>query len=149
MPGSHLAFCSSVPNMTRPWLPMPTLVPKAERKAGRGAAKLDGHAALVLHGKAQPAVFLGDREAEQPELAHLVDHVVGDGVVLGDLGLQRAQPLGDEAAHGLDELNAGVDVEGHGLFPAARLCRRRSLRPAAEREQTWADGDDRHLEGSS
>ena len=34
MPGRYLAFWASVPNMTTPWLPMPTLVPKAERKAG-------------------------------------------------------------------------------------------------------------------
>ena len=39
--GSHFAFCSSVPNMTRPWLPMPTLVPNdgAERRARCGRAR--------------------------------------------------------------------------------------------------------------
>src|SRR5690242_1723887 len=32
--GSHAAFCSGVPAITSPWLPIPTLVPNAERKAG-------------------------------------------------------------------------------------------------------------------
>src|SRR6185437_4162979 len=32
--GSHSAFCASLPNMTTPWLPIPTLVPITERKAG-------------------------------------------------------------------------------------------------------------------
>ena len=36
MPGQVLRrfWSSGVPNITRPWLPMPTLVPKADRKAG-------------------------------------------------------------------------------------------------------------------
>lgn len=34
MPGRYLAFCATVPKRTNPWLPMPTLVPKVERKAG-------------------------------------------------------------------------------------------------------------------
>ncbi len=96
---------------------MPTLVPNVERNAGRGAAELDGHAALVLHRKTEAAVFLGDGEAEEPKPAHLLDHIVGDGVVLGDLALERPQALAHEAANRLDQLNAGVDVEGHGVFP--------------------------------
>ena len=92
---------------------MPTLVPKAERKAGLVRPSSTADQALVLHGEVEAAVFLGDREAEQAQRPHLVDHVVGHGVVLGDLGLQRPQPLGDEPADGVDQLVAGFGVERH------------------------------------
>src|SRR5258708_2683375 len=34
--GRYLRLCSSVPSLTMPWLPMPLLVPRTERKAGEG-----------------------------------------------------------------------------------------------------------------
>ena len=111
--GSHFAFCASVPNITRPWLPMPTLVPKAERKAGMVRPELDGDQALLLHGEAEAAVFLRDREAEQAQRpASRATTSVGHRVVLGDLGLQRPQPLGDEAADGVDQLRRGFRGRG-------------------------------------
>ena len=50
MRGSHSAFCSGVPAMTRPWLPIPTLVPNAERNAGvvRPSSIATRHSSLMV-----------------------------------------------------------------------------------------------------
>ena len=114
MPGSHLAFCSGVPNITSPWLPMPTLVPNTERKAGLARPSSKRDQALVFHGQAQAAVLLGDAEAEQAQRLHLLDQLWRDLVLLRGARLDRAQALGDEAADGVDQLVADLGVEGHG-----------------------------------
>jgi hypothetical protein len=82
-------------------------------EGGRGAAKFEGEPYLLRHGQAEPAIFLGDGEAEQPQLPHLADDLVGDLVGLADLLLERPQPLGDETAHGVDEGVEDFEVEGH------------------------------------
>ena len=49
------------------------------------------------------------------------DNLVGTSSVLGDLVLQRPQPLGDEAADGVDQGVEGFGIEGHGnLLPPFR-----------------------------
>ena len=73
----------------------------------RGAPQLQRHQAFVLHGQAKAAVFLGNRQPEQAKLLHLLDHVVGNGVVGRHLGFQGTQPLGNEPPHALDQLVAG------------------------------------------
>ncbi len=95
---------------------MPTLVPKAERNAGlvRPSSIATRHSSSME--RSRPPYSSGIDRPKRPSASHLVDHVVGDGVVLGDLGLQRAQAFGDEAADGVDQLFAGFGVESHGLF---------------------------------
>ena len=52
------------------------------------------HLYLFGNGEAEPAIFLGDAEAEQAELFHLSRDVIGDAVFLGDLAFDRPQPFG-------------------------------------------------------
>ena len=103
-------------------------------EGGRGAAQLDRDQRLVLHGKAQAAVFLGDGEAEEAQLAHLGDDASGTRL-LGHLGLDRPQALGDEAADGLDQLIAGFDVERH-----VSLLGSRETSPSRAEVQAWLQG---------
>jgi hypothetical protein len=91
---------------------------RAERRAR--AAELDRHQALVLHREAEAAVLFRNRQAEEPEVAHRADDLVGNRVVLGDLGFQRPQPLGDEAADTFDQLVAGLSIKRHGTAPGRR-----------------------------
>ena len=74
--------------MTSPWLPMPTLVPNAERNAGeqRQNSNITRHSSSMR--EAEPAVFFRDGEPEQAERAHLRQRVGGDSVVFGDFALR-------------------------------------------------------------
>jgi hypothetical protein len=62
-------------------------------------------------------MFLGDRQPEQAHILHLAHDVVRDRVVRLDLGLERAQPLGDEAANRVDQCIEGFGVERHRASP--------------------------------
>ena len=88
----------------------------AEHRAegGRGPAEFERDPHLLGHGQAEPAIFLGDRQAEQPHRAHLAHHRLGHRIVAVDLRLQRPQPLRDEAADGVDQSVEGFGIEGHG-----------------------------------
>ena len=52
---------------------------------------------------AAAAVFLGDRDAHEPELGQLRDEVVGEAVLAVELLGDRRDPLLGELAHGLPE----------------------------------------------
>ncbi len=60
--------------------------------------------------EAEPAVLLGDGDAEEPELAHLRDDRVGEGVGALELGGDGDDLARHEAAHGLDDLGPDVLV---------------------------------------
>ncbi len=58
---------------------------------------------------------LGDGDAEQPQVAHLVDDLGGEAVVALERAGHRNDLLGDEPADGVDDLEADVLVGGdHG-----------------------------------
>ncbi len=99
--------------MTMPWLPMPTLVPKTERKAGEVRPSLEHEKAFLLHVEPEPAIFDRHGDAEETKLLHFLDDLGGNGIVLGHLVLNRPQPLVDEAADGGDQLFACFGIEGH------------------------------------
>src|SRR4051812_48378167 len=109
--GSHAAFCSGDPAITRPCDPIPTLVPKLDRKAGVVRTLRSFGQKACRKGRVGgptcvgpfsprdfcfpgPAVFLGDRQAEQAHLLHLGDYVARDRVVLLALSLERPDPFG-------------------------------------------------------
>jgi hypothetical protein len=55
-------------------------------------------------------------------VAHLADDLVRDAVVLCDLLLEGAQPLGDEAFDRVEQLVQGVLIERHrSAFPGSCL----------------------------
>ncbi len=111
--GSHSLFCSGVPNMTRPWLPMPTLVPKHGAEGRRGVAKLESRRSTRPPWKGRARHSPRDRKAEEAQLAHLGDDRIGHAVVLGDLGFDGHASLAYEAAHRFDQLRARFGIERH------------------------------------
>ena len=60
--------------------------------------------------EAEAAVVLGDGDAEEPELAHLLDDLGREPVVVLQLGGDGSDLVGDEAADGLDDLPAHVGI---------------------------------------
>src|SRR5206468_935946 len=106
----------------------------------RGAAELLERGAVAEVARADPAVLLGERQAEEAEGAHLLEDRVGDLVVVLDLLLDGLQATFDELAHRAlekDELFGKVEV--HGPQPRPRRCgwrRYRVRRVRSSRERT-------------
>ena len=84
----------------------------------RGLTQLEADQHLFLHGQAKAAEFGGDRDAEEAQLLHFRNDIVGDEILPRRLVLDRDKPLGHEAADGGNELVAGFEVEGHARVPA-------------------------------
>ena len=93
---------------------------RAERHPGLEG---DGHRlvdlAELLQGQAQgevvpahAAVLLGEGQPEQTHLAHLLDHLVGEGVVVVVLGGDGRDHLAGEVPDGVDELGLLVGELG-------------------------------------
>ena len=101
---------------------MPT---KHRAEGERGLANLEGDLALLAHRETDPAVFLGDGEAEQAEVLHLLNDVGGDLVELLDRFFGRNKPVAHKAAHCADEDFEGFGVDGHGdCLPDSVSCAR-------------------------
>ena len=104
--GSQRCFCSSVP-----WC--------HDQRGAHGVGVDDAGEAHPPVGQllddadvgeqveAEAAVLLGDRDAEQAELPHLLDDRGGELVGVLELGGDRDDLAGDEAADGLDDLAGG------------------------------------------
>src|SRR5580698_2473299 len=89
-------------------------------EGGRGVAELHRHQHFLLHGEAEPAIFLRDGDAEEPERTHPGHDLVRYAVVFGDLGLERHAGLAHEAVHGVDQLLTRLQIERHFRLPLLR-----------------------------
>ena len=82
-------------------------------KGGRRVAELERDEDFLLHRQSEPAVFVGDGNAEEAELAHLLDDRVGHTVFIAHLGFDRHAFLAYEAAHRIDQLSPCFRIERH------------------------------------
>ena len=89
---------------------------ESRTEGGRGVGDLVGHPHLLRNRQAQPAVFFGDRQAEQAHRLHLVDKGRRDRIRGVDLGLGRNQAFIDEALDRIDKLLKCFLVERHGVL---------------------------------
>ena len=99
--------------MTRPWLPIPTLVPKAERKAGVVRPNSSATRTSSDMVRPSPPYSSGMERPNSPISRISRDDLVRHLVLPVDLLLERPQPLGDEAADGVEEQVEGFGIEGH------------------------------------
>ena len=104
MPGSHFCFLRLGAEHDEALAADADIGAERRAERRRAAAELEHRPALFLHGEAEPAVLFRDRKAEQAERLHLRQRIGGDGVVFGDLGFERDQPLVDEAAQRGEQL---------------------------------------------
>src|SRR5690606_9227955 len=79
----------------------------------RGLADLEGHQHLLFHRQAEAAVLLGDGQAEQAHLLHLLDDVLGNDVFFGDTLFRWDQPFTHEARNGVQQLVERFLVTNH------------------------------------
>ena len=68
-----------------------------------------------------PPYSSGIERPNRPSARISATSIVGNGVVFGDLGFERDQPLVDEAADGVEQGIEGFGVEGHSLLPSSPL----------------------------
>ena len=115
--GSHSRFCSSVPNRKIGIAPSetPGLQRDRHRRVDPGQL-LQGDAQREVVA-AHAAVLLGERQAEQPHLAHLADDVVGELVALVEVADGRRHDLLGELLDGLAQRLELVaeGAGGHGV----------------------------------
>ena len=73
-----------------------------------------GDFALLLHAEANPTEFLRDRDAEEPELFHVIDDVCGHFVVLFHMVFRWHQAVANETMNAFFEKLKSVLVQRHG-----------------------------------
>ena len=115
--GSHSAFWASLPAITRPWLPIPTLVPKVERKAGVVPPSSSATRTSSPMVRPRPPYSSGMERPNSP-ISRISATTLGRHLVLAvDPLLERTKPLAHEAADGGEEQVEGFGVQGHSRLP--------------------------------
>ena len=121
--GSHVCFCSSVPKR---WIGLaPEADPGLQRDRHRvvDPRQLLDRDAQHREIAAAAAVLLGERDPEQPEVAHAPNHVHREVVVaVPGLGVRRDLALGELAHHPTKRLVllGELDVHGYDGLPGGR-----------------------------
>ena len=93
---------------------MPLLVPNSERNAGEVRAELEGDQHLLFHRQPESAVGLGQRQAEEAQLAHLGDDLRRNRVLVGQPLFVGHEPLAHEAPDAREQELEGLAVADHG-----------------------------------
>jgi hypothetical protein len=90
-----------------------------------GIAERFDQAGFLKGGEAETVELLGDGQAEETEVAHLLHDLLGDVVLVLDPLFGGDQAFARETVHGVEKLAEGVVVDHQGSFQAVAARRKR------------------------